>query len=774
MKILMIVESPAKSKTIEKYLKDIDTKNTYRVLASYGHVRDLEKKTLSIEIDNAFKCNYAVTDDKTDVVSRLRQAIKEVDQVLIASDPDREGESIAWHLVETLKLKKYKRIVFHEISKNAIKNAISNPGNVNMELVNAQQTRRIIDRIMGFKLSPLLWKQFRFADGNFKPLSAGRVQSACLKIIVEREREIEKHASKPFWQIKGEFQVAGKFNVNVDLVSSAKKQRELDVDADDGEERKNARGVVQFLTEKDVEKFLGNLAGKFTVSQVVCKDSIENPGIPYITSTLQQDAHNKLGFDIKNTMKLAQDLYEKGFITYMRTDSHNLSVDAVKSIHQFIAAKYSESLIHPREFDKKNKKNAQEAHEAIRPTSFDTDTSEIASALSHRHVKLYEMIFKRTVACQMKAAVYLSVTVCIVDSSFSNKVHFKGMLKALKFPGWLVLYDKSAEDVATLEGLSEQVGKQAKCVKGIQGPQAFTSASVSHFNESSMVRFLEKAGIGRPSTYASILGKLFDKEYITKGNITGVEKNVTNYEWSCAKKQVRKTIAKAVVGAENQKITPSDLGIKVCDYLVGHFDDVISESFTAKMEDHLDDIAQGDVQMLTVLNEFWKSLKPKVEDASSQLVGKQVSVEGTKNIIEVSGKSYIVRNAKYGPVIEHGDVGQKKFVNLTPYLKLANKSLQDVQSQDVELLVNLPRDLENARGYVLQYARYGFYVTNKSTKENYAIFPKWFYKRYGNKEIAINITRITGEDIANIAEMKSAAADQSKPKGPKARTRVSK
>lgn len=777
MKILMIVESPAKSKTIEKYLKDIDSKNTYRVLASYGHVRDLERKTLSIDIDKQFKCTYAVSTDKMDVVSKLRQAVKDADHVLIASDPDREGESIAWHLVETLKLKKYKRIVFHEISKKAINNAISNPGDVNMDLVNAQQTRRIIDRIMGFKLSPLLWKHFRFSDGNFKPLSAGRVQSACLKVIVEREREIEKHAPKPYWQIKGTFQIAGKFDVDVDLMRNAKNKRVTDDvkdgEGEDEEQQGNARGIVQYPKTVDVEQFLNNLVGKFVVSQVVCKDSVESPGIPYITSTLQQDAHNKLGYDIKNTMKLAQELYEKGFITYMRTDSHTLSTDAVSSIHSYISDKFTNDLIEPREFDKKNKKNAQEAHEAIRPTDFGVDLSQIASALSSRHAKLYELIFKRTVASQMKAAVYACVTVCIVDSSFGERVHFKGSLKALKFPGWQVLYDKRAEDVQVLQGLIDQVGRLAKCIKSIRAPQMFTASNVSRFTDSSMVRFLEKAGIGRPSTYASILGKLFEKEYIVKRNIVGVEKDVINYEWSCAKKQTRKTNGKTIVGGENQKITPTDLGIKVCDYLVGHFDDIISESFTATMEDSLDNIAQGQAQMLPVLNEFWNNLKPQVDNASSEPSNKQ-TVEGAKTVLEVNGATYIIRNAKYGPVIEYGE---KKFINLTPYLKLSNKGIQDIAQEDVELLANLPRDLPNAKGYILQYARYGFYVTNKTTKENYAIFPKWFYKRYGSKDIASNITKITLEDVQNIGESKAKAAvvAQSKPKGAVAkRTRVSK
>ena len=759
MKILMIVESPAKSKTIEKYLKVIDTLNEYKVMASYGHIRDLVKKELGIDIEHQFKPTYVVSIEKTDQVDKLKKACGDAEQVLIASDPDREGESIAWHLVQTLKLpgNKYKRITFNEISRSALEHAIKHPRKIDMDLVDAQQTRRIIDRLMGFKLSPLLWKAFKVTNAGFVTLSAGRVQSACLKLVVDRHQHILQHDTGcGFWKAQGIFVIA-KQELEAALYYNKQDMIKDDDGDETGDDNRANRGLVKFEDKKSTLHFLKKLKDEFSIVNVDVKERKESPGVPYITSSLQQDAHNKLGFDIKSTMKLAQDLYEAGHITYMRTDSHTLSEGAVKDIHAFITRVYDTTMIEARSFNKNNNKNAQEAHEAIRPTVFDNAVVDtIRASLSSRHASLYELIFKRTVSSQMKSALYLEALIHLRDPSFKTMYTFIGSMKVLKFPGWLVLYSKAADDLNKFHKFAAQAQKAHVTCKNIIAKQSYTNPP-AYYTESSLVKTLEKEGIGRPSTYAGIITKLYEKNYIAKESVDGFEKPAEHYTWTPSTKTITTHAETIKLGSHSAVIVPKEIGLGIHQYLDAQFGDMISTRFTAEMEDNLDAIAGGDMKMTTVLDGFWGILKTRLDTATQTLkTQSKTTVEADHAIFDVDGVSYKVRYAQYGPVIEN--ISEKQYINLKPYMAMTKKNIKDMTLDEIQFLVKLPMPLRNVPHIRLAYARYGFYIIDTTSKlrSNYSIFPNWIRKTFENDPTQLR--NMTLQHVDELIQSKDQAA----------------
>lgn len=728
----MIVESPAKAATIKKYLEKIDPTNTYTVKASFGHVRDLKQKELGIDIERGFVPNYCVLVAKLKVVSELVSLAKTHKLVYLASDGDREGESIAWQLMEILpKENSYKRITFNEITPTALKAAISSPRDIDMNLVNAQQTRRFIDRIVGFKVSPLLWKHYKTANGTV--LSAGRVQSAALKLIVDKEKEIDSHQSNCYWNLGGKF-ILLKGVYTIDDAKLYFKE-----------------GICKLGEAASCRELLGSLRDQFVITGFSRKGRKEYPDPPFITSSMQQEAYNKLGMTASQTMKHAQDLYESGLITYMRTDSTTLSDTAHTSIRNFVITNFGADYYTQRSHSKKVK-NAQEAHEAIRPTHFDKSIDEITKKHSPRHAKLYELIKYRALASQMKEAVYEDLLLSIKDASFSGKyehLFFQGKVTCLKFPGFLRLYgthgDKNAiSELDKLEVLLKKSSStsQVRCeCKTILAHNIWSSAP-SRYNEPALIKVLEKEGIGRPSTYASILTKLFEKQYITKANIEGTSHESLDLIWAAGK--ITEKNGTYVTNAEKGRLMPTQVGKTVNEYMESHFPDIASRSFTAQMEDKLDDIANGEIQHNRVLYEFWGGFKDRVAQQEAATIKKQ-ALQCEKREFMINGCTYTIRIAKYGPVIEYGE---KKFIGLKAYLQLAKKSYNDITEDEVRFLAGLPYRVIDGDGD-LAYGQYGFYV--KLNGDTAPVTQYWLKSNYPN---IIDIKNISEEQVRQLIDAK--------------------
>jgi DNA topoisomerase-1 len=498
-KNLVLVESPAKAKTITKYLnsnKNLKQLGTFFVMASMGHVRDLKKGELGINIDKGFEPNYQVTPEKVKTVSEIRKKAAECDMVWLASDYDREGEGIAMHLKQILNLKKYKRITFTEITPKALEEAILNPRKIDDNLVDSQETRRILDRLVGFKLSPVLWKKYK--TENMSGLSAGRVQSAVLHIVLQREAEIEKFASSSYWYYMGNF-----------LLTIKNEKHELE------EVKLYKNGNVYKEEDKHiVTNILKKLKNNFSITDVKNKEVKRNADLPFITSSLQQESSSKYGFPLKRTMQLAQELYEKGHITYMRTDSYNISEDFKSTAHSYIIQEYGEEYYSGGSARRKVQKNAQEAHEAIRPTHIKLLSADLE--MSPDHKKLYDMIWKRTVAYFMKACIYDELEIKIVDKSFVGDMHFQSTFSKVKFNGYMIVYGVKSESydfMKYIEGI--QIGKYSLTCKSVIAKNTWQSPP-QRYNESAMIKVLENEGIGRPSTYASIMSKLLEKDILSK------------------------------------------------------------------------------------------------------------------------------------------------------------------------------------------------------------------------------------------------------------------
>lgn len=682
---LVIVESPAKAKTIEKFLGD-----DYRVMSSYGHIRDLKKKSFSIDVDNDFHPVYEIPDDKTQLVAELRKAAAAADTVWLASDEDREGEAIAWHLYEVLKLKpeNTKRIVFHEITKNAILKAIEQPRDIDINLVNAQQARRILDRIVGFELSPVLWRKVKPA------LSAGRVQSVTVRLIVEREREIHAFKSEAAYRVVAVFLVP---------------------DTDGKPVEMKAELVRRIKTKKEAKAFLETCQGaNFAIEDITTRPVKKTPPAPFTTSTLQQEAARKLGYTVAQTMMLAQRLYESGFITYMRTDSVNLSEFATIGSKDAIVKMMGDRYVHPRHFETKTK-GAQEAHEAIRPTYMENQTIEG----SPQEKKLYELIWKRTIASQMADAELEKTTATITISGSSDV--FTAVGEVIKFDGFLRVYRESYDDDSEQEDESRLLPPLKKGQKLEHGPIIATerfSQRPPRYTEASLVRKLEELGIGRPSTYAPTISTIQQREYVEKGNKDGEERNFN--VMILKDNQIKDENHSEITGAEKSKLFPTDTGIVVNDFLTEYFPDILDYNFTASVEKDFDEIAEGGVQWTSIMKTFYDKFHPAVENTlaikTEHKVGERILGEDPE-----SGKPVSVKIGRFGPMAQIGTVEDEEKPRFAQLKK--GQSIETITLEEVLELFKLPRTLGEYEGKTVSVGigRFGPYVLHNKV---YVSLPK--------------------------------------------------
>ncbi len=654
-KNLLIVESPAKAKTIEKYLG-----SDFEVKSSYGHIRDLEKDDMGIDIKHNYSPRYIIPEDKQKVVKELKSVAKKAGEVWLATDEDREGEAISWHLCEVLGLDpvKTKRIVFHEITKPAIQRAVQHPRTVDMNLVDAQQARRILDRIVGFEISPVLWRKMSMRNS----LSAGRVQSVAVRLIAEREREINAFEPVSSFKIEAVFSGQDINNKNVSFKA-------------EGSRQKNA---------EDAETFLQSCVGaNYKVSDIQVKPAKKSPAAPFTTSTLQQEASRKLGYSVSKTMLLAQKLYESGNITYMRTDSVNLSDTALNDIHSNISKQYGDKYLQPRKFRNKNE-SAQEAHEAIRPTYMENTSVDDSDTK-----RLYELIWKRTIASQMSDAELEKTTAKIAISTNNQELSAQG--EVLKFDGFLKVYmeDKDEEDVTEedAEGLLPQLSVgQSLTLNQMQAIERFTRPA-PRYTEASLVKKLEELGIGRPSTYAPTISTILKRGYVEKRDKEGV---LRNYRVLVLKQDnISKKTESETTGAERSKLFPTDLGLVITDFLVEYFSDIMDYGFTAKLEDEFDEIAEGKKQWEKTIDGFYKPFKKDVEHTLEN--AERIKGERELGVDEASGKKVVARMGRYGPMVQIGDVNDEdkpRFAKLKP-----TQSIETISFDEAMELFKLPRNL---------------------------------------------------------------------------------
>ncbi|MES2704328.1 MAG: type I DNA topoisomerase [Bacteroidota bacterium] len=675
-KNLLIVESPAKAKTIEKILG-----SDFEVRSCYGHIRDLEKGNMGIDIKNGFKPSYIVSEDKLKVVKELKSMAKKADDVWLATDEDREGEAISWHLCEELGLDPLttKRIVFHEITKPAIQKAVKNPRTVNMDLVNAQQARRILDRIVGFELSPVLWRKMSMRNN----LSAGRVQSVAVRLIVERERDINRFTAVSSFKLEAFFS------------------------ADDINKKKvtfKAEGPDKQKTSADANSYLEKCIGaSYTVADVQVKPAKKTPSAPFTTSTLQQEASRKLGYSVSRTMLLAQKLYENGHITYMRTDSVNLSETALEGTRDAITAQYGAKYHQQRVFKNKNE-SAQEAHEAIRPTDMnaitagDTDTS-----------RLYELIWKRTMACQMADAQLERTIAKIAVSTQPDNLTATG--EVLRFDGFLKVYSEGRDEE---DGDDENEGMLPPLAAGqkldmqrMSATERFTRPH-PRYTEASLVKKLEELGIGRPSTYAPTISTVQQRGYVEKREKEGVKRD---YEvLTLEQDKITKITASENVGAEKNKLFPTDLGMVVTDFLREHFEKVMDYDFTAKIEAQFDNIAEGRQLWSKMLDDFYHPFHETVEH-TIETAGR---AKGERELgpDPVSGKPVVARLGRFGPMVQIGAAEQEekpRFAKLR-----TNQSIETITMEEALELFKLPRNLGKfeEEDVIVNIGRFGPYAQN--------------------------------------------------------------
>jgi DNA topoisomerase-1 len=672
---LVIVESPAKAKTIEKFLgKD------FRVVSSFGHIRDLAKKNLGIDIEHDFAPDYEIPKEKAKVVNELRKAASEAKNIWIASDEDREGEAIAWHLAGVLKLDlaSTKRIVFHEITKDAITNAIENPRTIDMNLVNSQQARRILDRLVGFEISPVLWKKVQPA------LSAGRVQSVAVRLIVEREREI--FAFKP----------ESSFRINAIFGTGLPDKDSITI---------KAEASKKFSNESDARKFLELcIASEYKIADITVKPGTRSPAPPFTTSTLQQEAYRKLGFSVAQTMAVAQKLYEAGKITYMRPDSTNLSKLALAKSREVIIAEFGEKYSRTRQFKTKSK-GAQEAHEAIRPAY--PDNSSISGSLNEK--KLYDLIWKRTIASQMSDAAVEKTTISI--SMNNSPVMFNALGEVIKFDGFLKVYTESSDqDNSDDERSVLPAVKKGMPVyyKNIIATQKFTSPS-PRYTEASLVKKLEELGIGRPSTYAPTISTIQNRGYVSREDRPGEKRQIKML--SLEKAVITSSSKTEVTGKEKSKLFPQDIGMIVNDFLIENFPDIVDYNFTAEVEEQFDEIALGSLKWTGMLHNFYEPFHKTIENTLEKKE-KKTGVRLLGNHPE-SGEPVTVRMGRFGPVAQIGntDNGNKpRFASLAK-----NQLLETITLEEALNLFRLPRSLGMHEGeeMMVGIGKFGPYVRFK-------------------------------------------------------------
>ena len=693
-KNLVIVESPAKAKTIEKFLgKD------FEVLSSYGHIRDLKKKDFSVDIEHNYKPIYEIPTDKKKLVETLKQEADKADMVWLASDEDREGEAIAWHLFEVLKLKpeKTKRIVFHEITKDAILHAIENPRDIDLNRVDAQQARRVLDRIVGFELSPVLWKKVKPA------LSAGRVQSVAVRLIVEREREISAFKPEAAYRVIGEFLLPGGELLKAELSQRLKTEDE-------------AKALLEACK-----------TARFSIGDVTVKPAKKSPAAPFTTSTLQQEAARKLGFSVAQTMMVAQRLYEAGHITYMRTDSVNLSSLAINTTKDEIVKTLGERYLHIRNYHT-HTKGAQEAHEAIRPTYI----SHHEINASSQEKRLYELIWKRTIASQMSDAELEKTTATIAVSG--RKEHFVAVGEVLKFDGFLKVYMESTDDEGDAEGNDKMLPVLAKgdvlALSSVTATERFSQAP-ARYTEASLVRKLEELGIGRPSTYAPTISTIQQREYVEKGDRKGTERKYHMLTLHDGK--IESGEKTELTGADKGKLLPTDIGVVVNDFLTEYFPDILNYNFTANVEQQFDDIAEGKTVWNDEIDHFYKLFHPVVESALALRLEHKVG-ERVLGTDPKSGRPVSVKIGRFGPLVQIGtpeDTEKPLFASL-----LKGQSMSTITLEEALKLFDLPRTLGDFEGktVVVGIGRFGPYIRHDG---KYVSLPKEFTPQGVSLEDAI-------------------------------------
>ena len=693
-KNLVIVESPAKAKAIEKFLgKD------FEVLSSYGHIRDLKKKDFSVDIEHNYKPIYEIPADKKKLVETLKQEADKADMVWLASDEDREGEAIAWHLFEAKKLKpeKTKRIVFHEITKDAILHAIENPRDIDLNRVDAQQARRVLDRIVGFELSPVLWKKVKPA------LSAGRVQSVAVRLIVEREREISAFKPEAAYRVIGEFLLPGGELLKAELSQRLKTEDE-------------AKALLEACK-----------TAQFSIGDVTVKPAKKSPAAPFTTSTLQQEAARKLGFSVAQTMMVAQRLYEAGHITYMRTDSVNLSSLAINTTKDEIVKTLGERYLHIRNYHT-HTKGAQEAHEAIRPTYI----SHHEINASSQEKRLYELIWKRTIASQMSDAELEKTTATIAVSG--RKEHFVAVGEVLKFDGFLKVYMESTDDEGDAEGNDKMLPALAKgdvlALSSVTATERFSQAP-ARYTEASLVRKLEELGIGRPSTYAPTISTIQQREYVEKGDRKGTERKYRMLTLHDGK--IESGEKTELTGADKGKLLPTDIGVVVNDFLTEYFPDILNYNFTANVEQQFDDIAEGKTVWNDEIDHFYKLFHPVVESALALRLEHKVG-ERVLGTDPKSGRPVSVKIGRFGPLVQIGtpeDTEKPLFASL-----LKGQSMSTITLEEALKLFDLPRTLGDFEGktVVVGIGRFGPYIRHDG---KYVSLPKEFTPQGVSLEDAI-------------------------------------
>ena len=675
-KNLLIVESPAKAKTIEKILG-----TDFEVRSCYGHIRDLEKDDMGIDVNNHYLPRYKVPEDKERVVKELKQLAKKADEVWLASDEDREGESISWHLAEVLGLdpKVTKRIVFHEITAPAIKKAVQNPRTINMNLVNAQQARRVLDRLVGFELSPVLWRKI----GMQRSLSAGRVQSVAVRLIVEREREINHFLPESSYKVEALFTALDIYNKPVNF---------------------KAEGPSKVSKQEDARKFLESCKGAiYEVNDIQVKPAKRTPAAPFTTSTLQQEASRKMGYSVSKTMLLAQKLYESGKITYMRTDSINLSDTALDDIRNEVTQAYGPQYHQPRKFKNKNE-SAQEAHEAIRPTYMNNHT-----VPDDETRRLYELIWKRTIASQMGDAEFEKTTAKINISTNQETLSATG--EVMKFDGFLKVYmegkDDEEEDENT-EGILPPlaIGMRPGFVE-MSATEKFTRHA-ARYTEATLVKKLEELGIGRPSTYAPTISTIIKRNYVEKRDKDGTRREV-NLLRLTKKNEIEKELLQENSGAEKNKLFPTDLGIVVTDFLKQYFNKVMDFGFTAKIETEFDQIAEGKIIWSNMIDGFYKPFHDTIEHTLEN--AERAKGERELGIDEATGKKVIARMGRYGPMVQIGDSANEEEKPRFAKLK-QSQSIETISMEEAMQLFSLPRTLGEYEGQELSVniGRFGPYI----------------------------------------------------------------
>ena len=694
-KNLVIVESPAKAKTIQKYLgKD------YEVKSSFGHIRDLPKKGMGIDLSN-FTPDYEVSADKKKLVTELKAAVKKSEMVWLASDEDREGEAIAWHLAEELKLKpeNRKRIVFHEITKNAILKAIENPRDIDQNLVNAQQARRVLDRIVGFEMSPVLWKKVKTG------LSAGRVQSVAVRLIVEREKEIREFVPKPSFKVEGVF-------------------------LNDGKQEIAAKLKKDFEKESDAETFLQQAqTTEFKVLNVETRPGTRTASAPFTTSTLQQEASSRLGYNVTTTMRLAQRLYEEGFITYMRTDSVNLSQEAINGAKAQILSEYGENYSKPRNYTTKSS-SAQEAHEAIRPTDFSVKT--VGDAQLN---KLYQLIYRRTLASQMENAKIEKTVIEIGNPKLPQ--HFEAQGEVIIFDGFLkaygILKTEDDDDDSNEKLLPKVKVGEILDYKTITATEKFTKPA-ARFTEAGLVKKLEELGIGRPSTYAPTIQTIQNREYVDKREIEPQTREIV--KMTLGKSGVKKEVLEEKFGGDKNKFVPTDIGEVVNDFLTDNFAEILDYGFTARVEEGFDEIANGDQKWKEMMTDFYSKFHPRIEDVEEN--ADRATGERILGVDPKSGKNVHARIGRFGPMIQIGEQDDEEkptFASL-----MANQNIATITLEEALELFKLPFDLQEVDGQPVSVGvgRFGPYV---KWGETYISIPK------GEDPLSVNQER--AEEIIN-------------------------